>query len=433
MSITGPDDDTSEAQAFGALFKMDVLGLAQADPSTGRLLRVNQCFADMLDLPPSALVGRPFLEITHPDDREANWSGFQQKVRGEIPTFHVEKRLLRRDGSARWVLMNVSLLRDAAGRPDRTVAAVMDLSARKAVEEALARSEQRLQMALETAQLGLWQWTLDTGRVDCSPEVFRIIGLDPAAAHDVQAFRRLVHPQDVDVIWEADEAARTGRPLHAEYRIQRPDGQERWVAHHARTEHDAQGRPFRMVGTLADITGRKQAEEALRCARDALEAHVHERTEALALANMQLVNEVAERHATEAQVRELFGQLVTAEEEERRRLAREVHDSMGQHVTALTLGLKAVQADPGLPAALRTRLDRLLNAAGRLDRDLDHLAYRLRPPCWTTWAWTTHCASWPAPGRWTAASPWTPTSRGCAAGASGRRWRPPCTAWFRRR
>ena len=66
---------------------------------------------------------------------------------------------------------------------------------------------------------------------------------------------------------------------------------------------------------------------------------------ALALSNEQLMIEVTERRAVEAQARELFGQLVNAEEEERRRVARELHDSLGQHVVALTLGLTAIAQD----------------------------------------------------------------------------------------
>jgi signal transduction histidine kinase len=134
-----------------------------------------------------------------------------------------------------------------------------------------------------------------------------------------------------------------------------------------------------MVGTLADITARKQADEALRQAHDELELRVQERTAELALANTQLANEVSERKATEGQVRELLGQLVGAEEDERRRLARELHDSLGQHLTALTLGLRTVQENTALPVALRERLGQLREVVRRLDEDVDRLSWQLRP------------------------------------------------------
>ncbi|WP_232540234.1 sensor histidine kinase [Azohydromonas aeria] len=134
-----------------------------------------------------------------------------------------------------------------------------------------------------------------------------------------------------------------------------------------------------MVGTLADITARKQGEAALRGAHGALEAQVQARAAELALANTQLAIEVAERRATEAQVRELLGQLVNAEEDKRRRLARELHDSLGQHLTALALGLQAVQEDPETQPAARERLGQLREVTQRLDEDVDRLSYELRP------------------------------------------------------
>lgn len=248
------------------------------------------------------------------------------------------------------------------------------------VEQALAESRQRLQLALEATGLALWEWDLEAGQVRYSDEVLQITGV-PAGqlAADVEAARRLVHPEDVEVIWAADEAARTGRPFRAEYRIVRPDGGVRWVAHHARLHPAGEGGPRRMIGTLADITPRKQAEEALRRAHDELEARVQERTEALELANATLLTEVAERRAIEDQVRELFGQVVTAEEEERRRVARELHDSLGQYATALTLGLDAVAQDAALPQALRHRVRRLQQVARELDLDIDRLVHQLRP------------------------------------------------------
>jgi PAS domain S-box-containing protein len=257
----------------------------------------------------------------------------------------------------------------------------MDRDAARSADQLLADSERRLKLALEVSRLGLWEWDLHSGRLRCSEEMLRITGLDAAGTGDVDimAARRLVHPDDVEVIWASEEAARTGQPFHAEYRMVLADGAVRWVENHARTECDAQGRPSRMIGTLADITERKNAEEALRSAHAELESSVLERTQALLESNAQLVNEVAERRAMEEQVRELFGQLVMAEEEERRRLARELHDSLGQHVTALTLGLDVVGADAELPGSLRHRLEQLKRAAAQLDRDIDRLVYQVRP------------------------------------------------------
>jgi PAS domain S-box-containing protein len=362
------------------LFEIEGLGLSLAEPATGRLLRVNRGLAALLGRTAQELQGHSFLDFTHPEDRAAHRERLQRLVRAEERELRMEQRFLRPDGSTLWALISVNLLRDGRGRPWRTLAAVMDISERRRTERALAQSSERLALALDAAQLGLWEWTIANGRLWYSEQLLGITGLTREQLDDdIDCWRRLVHPDDVEVIWAADEAAREGRGFHAEYRLVQPGGWQRWVATDARCVCDAAGKPQRMVGTLADITARKQSEEALRQAHDELEQRVQERTAALALANTQLADEVTERRATEGQVRELLGQLVNAEEDERRHLARELHDSLGQHLTALTLGLRALQEDPSLPAALRERLVQLREVTRRLDDDVDRLSYQLRP------------------------------------------------------
>lgn len=247
-------------------------------------------------------------------------------------------------------------------------------------ERLLAESEQRLRLALHATHLGLWEWDLPDGTPRWSDEALELVGLSATDAEaDVDAVRRLVHRDDVEVLWMLDDAARDGRRFHGEYRIVRPDGTVRWVSNHAWTNCDVQGRPVRMIGTLADITPRRQAEHDLRASRDQLEARVLERTDALAAANTALVNEVAERRAAELHARELLGQLVNAEEEERRRLSRDLHDSLGQHMAALAISLKAIAQEPTLPPPLRARVAELQQAVGALDDEIGRLAHELRP------------------------------------------------------
>lgn len=368
------------AESVRLVFDTASVGMAQADPATGVLLQVNEPLARMLGWRVEEMAGRPFLDLTHPDDRAANWDAFQRMARGHLPAFDIEKRLLHKDGHAVWVLMGVTLIRDADKQPVQALAIVMDISQRKCAEQALAESEHRLNLALDSARLGLWEWHLDTGRLDVSENYLRITGLPASVSQRrIEEARALVHRDDVEAIWACDAAARAGQPFQAEFRICRADGEVRWVADHARCVCDAEGRPERMIGTLADITERKQIEETLRQARRQLEGRVHHRTEELALANASLLNEVAERQAAEEQVRELLQRLVEAGEEERRRLSTELHDSVGQHLAALSLGLKAIEIDPQVPQAARERLARLQQAVRKMDEDIDRLAHELRP------------------------------------------------------
>jgi two-component system, chemotaxis family, CheB/CheR fusion protein len=129
--------------------------------------------------------------------------------------------------------------------------------------------------------------------------------------------------------------------------------------------------------TFVDITERKQAEAVLQGAHDQLELRVAERTSELATANQSLEVEIVERRRAETTRGEVLRQVVTAQEEERRRISRELHDQLGQSLSALRLGLGSL-ADP-TQAPRQETLARLQQIAAQLDEDIDRLAIELRP------------------------------------------------------
>ena len=124
----------SEAQ-FRAIFETAAIGMAQADPTTGRWVRVNQRMCEITGYSADELLAMRVPEITHPDDRQLDWELFERVVRGEAPKYRLEKRYLRKDGSTAWVNVNMTVIRDASGTPVRTVAAIEDIGERKRAEE----------------------------------------------------------------------------------------------------------------------------------------------------------------------------------------------------------------------------------------------------------------------------------------------------------
>ena len=130
---------------------------------------------------------------------------------------------------------------------------------------------------------------------------------------------------------------------------------------------------------IRDVTDRKRAEDALRAAHAELEERVRERTAELAQTNGALTAEIARRERAEADRRDLQRRLTTAQEDERRRIARELHDQMGQHLTALGLGLKVVKDATPDPSPARDRLQSLQALTDLIGREVHHLALELRP------------------------------------------------------
>jgi PAS domain S-box-containing protein len=131
-------------------------------------------------------------------------------------------------------------------------------------ETALRESEERLQLALSAAQMGVWEWDLQTNDVFWSPECCRILGLGEHGM-SFEAFQTLVHRDDLDrVMTTAWKAIADKTDFRAEFRIVRPRGEIRWVSDLGKCKYDEDGTPLRLTGTVQDITDRHQLESSLR-------------------------------------------------------------------------------------------------------------------------------------------------------------------------
>jgi PAS domain S-box-containing protein len=132
---------------------------------------------------------------------------------------------------------------------------------------------------------------------------------------------------------------------------------------------------------ITDITARKQAEKILRLAHDQLEDRVRERTAELAGAVAELRKEISERERTEQTLRELSVRLLQTQDEERRRIARELHDSTGQKLATLAMNLSLIgKSAETLDARARKALTESLELLDQSSRDIRTLSYLLHPP-----------------------------------------------------
>ena len=167
--------------------------------------------------------------------------------------------------------MVFALLALAAGRSGDSASELIGLSfkqielERRRAEEALNSATERLALAEKATGVATWEWDIVAGRLQWSPELFGLFGLDPARdSATFETWRKVVHPDDCQAAAERIERALKKRAsLESDYRIVAGGG-VRWIAAFGRATYDADGRPLRMAGTCVDITQRKQMEQALR-------------------------------------------------------------------------------------------------------------------------------------------------------------------------
>ena len=148
---------------FRATFEQAAVGIAHSAPD-GRWLRVNQKLCDIVGYSREELLGCTLQDITHPDDLEANLEQIRRLLAGEVETFSIEKRYIRKDGSTVWVNVTVSLVREPSGEPEYLIAVIEDITERKRVEAEVLRLNEELEERVRerTAQLEEKSIILDT-------------------------------------------------------------------------------------------------------------------------------------------------------------------------------------------------------------------------------------------------------------------------------
>lgn len=128
----------SEAR-LRAFFDASAAGLVQIDPRTRRFLRVNEAFCDLTGYRPDELLGLTTDDLTHPDDRMRDDELLAPMLAGEVCAYFSEKRYVRKDGGSIHVVVGASLIRDPEGRPSRTAAVAIDVTARRHAEAEVRR------------------------------------------------------------------------------------------------------------------------------------------------------------------------------------------------------------------------------------------------------------------------------------------------------
>ncbi|MGE4356338.1 MAG: EAL domain-containing protein, partial [Halothiobacillus sp.] len=162
----------------------------------------------------------------------------------------------------RVTLTGIRLAEEEEEEEARLLLIVEDVTEQAHLQNALRESEATLLRAQEMARIGSWRFSVLTDTLTWSPEVYRIFGIDRKTAISHEVFLACIHPDDREMIDAAWQAALAGAPYHLQYRIV-VGGITRWVEEHVQMEFDSEHRPVRAVGTIQDITDRKDAESRI--------------------------------------------------------------------------------------------------------------------------------------------------------------------------
>ncbi len=177
----------------------------------------------------------------------------------------LEAESICRDGRRVWISWTHRPIRDENGRVTGVLSVGNDITPLKKVEAALKESERRLLKAQQISHLGNWEWDPRSDALWWSDEAYRLFGIEPGQlALSRESFLSLVHPEDVERIGNAiSEALEKKQPCTAEFRVIRPDGQERFIYSETEFACDAEDNVVRVMGTTQDITERTQARQQL--------------------------------------------------------------------------------------------------------------------------------------------------------------------------
>jgi PAS domain S-box-containing protein len=262
----------------------------------------------------------------HPDDRIRLQIALD-KAKLRRTSFEEEFRIMQPDGSARWLRSQGRYFYAASGEANRLLGVSVDITGLKQAEEKLLEREQRLHLALKAGRMYAYEWDVMTDRMFRSGESQGILGYEAPLTR--QGILPMIHPEDKNLFIEAAQRTIDSPDVQVTYRILRPNGSIAWLENTGHAFFDESGRMVRMLGMIADVTERKLGEQSLL---DAV------------------------RRLTEIQ------------ENERRRIARDLHDDISQRlaffaIQVQTLGKENEKSSPELAGRLNNFFDDITGIA----------------------------------------------------------------------
>jgi PAS domain S-box-containing protein len=330
---------TQSKELFHYLFEQASLGIAVEDLD-GTILLANPALCAMLGYGQNELCGMNCSQFAHAEDSQDDWALFEQLRAGVIDRYSLEKRYVGKDGGKLWGRLNVSLLKNGDGGAPLVFAFMENITERRQTEDALRDSEQRFRLAAYAGKMFSYEWDAATDVIMRSGEYAEMLCTDKLGQLSTgEQIAAKVHPDDREKVLAADAALSAEKPhLRVSHRMVSPDGMMIWVEKTGRAHFNEQGKILGIVGMVTDITERKRAEAALA--------------------------DVSRR-------------LMDAQEQERNRIARELHDDIGQRLALLAVELDQLHQDTADLPEVRRRVGELQKQASEIATDTQSLSHEL--------------------------------------------------------
>ncbi|MEZ4730575.1 MAG: PAS domain S-box protein [Caldilineaceae bacterium] len=330
----------------------------------GRFLSVNAAAERILGVSRSELIGvsimaPPFRRFAQDGEPWGQHPPLAEVAAAGNRVFHHDYVIERRDGSRVTISRNITALRTPDGALLGFVSTLSDITEQQRMEASLRNSEERFRAVANLVPDLLWS-NDPAGMTDWYNQRWLEYTGQTLVDATKQGWLAVLHREDrAGALHNFQSAIEQGALLRQELRLRGADGAYRWFLVQVRPMFDGADRIVRWFGAATDI-------HEQRMTRDMLERHVHERTHELTTVS--------------AMRQHLLDRLLSVQEDERRRIAHDLHDSLGQHLVALNVGLKTVEEIDGCPHDISARIVALRAMVVRMDEEVERLAFALRPP-----------------------------------------------------
>jgi PAS domain S-box-containing protein len=264
-------DITERKNAEGVQAHLAAIVTSSADAIIGKTLdgivtSWNEAAERMFGYSAMEMIGESIRRLI-PADRQPEEDMILARLARSESIEHYQTMRLTNDGRAFDASITVSPVRDTEGRIIGASKILRDITARKQAEQALQASKDRLEFALDAAQLGWWHYDPLRRVISGDARAQQIFDATPGDIPIEDIVTKRLHPDDAETVWAAFQAAldpTDPQPYAIEYRVQQADGEVRWVEAHGLAHFEGAGRERRIVsivGTVQDITERKEREE----------------------------------------------------------------------------------------------------------------------------------------------------------------------------